>query len=268
MSTEISAMRARLLESLVKHPLCSFFLRACVEAMSDEAIEDDLAEEPDFSLLCHFDKLNQMSGLESMFARTMKTFGLSKEELKAKSDFNFDSYDMEGFEGVRGVFRVANALYDEGFKEFRFLGGTGLADLGAAKNGQQWFIEVKTLVLQTKPQIIEFGGKTETLIVDKFQPGSRNIAQYVEIVTKLIAGNHIQKARSQLLNTADQLGPARKMAALVVNLFAASFFLDCENLKEVAERLRGKRANWEVDYLSDIDSLAFLTEHLHLFLLT
>jgi predicted flavoprotein YhiN len=106
------------------------------------------------------------------------------------------------------------------------LGGTGLADLGATKNGQQWFIEVKTLVLQTKPQEIEFGGKTQTLIADKFQPASRNIAEYVETVSKLIAGNHIQKARKQLLNTVKELGSAKKMAAIALNLFAAPFFLE------------------------------------------
>ena len=258
-------MRAKLLADLAKYPLCNFFLRACVERMSNKEIEDDLAEEPDLSLLGHFDKPDQMGGLQELFVRTMKTFGLSKEELKAKSEFNFDVYDMEGFESVRAVFRVANALSEEGFTQFRFLGGTGLADLGAATNGQQWFIEVKTVVLQTKPQVIEFGGKSETLIVDKFQPGSRNIAEYVETVSKLIAGNHIQIARRQLLNTVKQLGAAKKMAAIAVNLFAAPFFLDCENLEEVVARLRGKRSGWELDYLSDIDVLAFLTDHLHLF---
>ncbi len=262
---EISAMRTRFLADLAKYPLCNFFLRACVEGMSNKEIEDDLAEEPDLSLLCHFDKTDQMGGLEALFARTMKTFGLPKEGLKAKSEFNFDVYDMEGFESVRAVFRVANSLSDVGFTQFHFLGGTGLADLGAAKNGQQWFIEVKTVVLQTKPQVIEFGGKSETLIVDKFQPASRNIAEYVETVSKLLAGNHIQKARTQLLNTVKQLGAAKKMAAISVNLFAAPFFLDCANLDEVVARLCGKRSGWEIDYLSEIDALAFLTDRLRLF---
>lgn len=258
-------MRAKLLADLAKYPLCDFFLRACVQAMSDEEVAHDLAAEPDASLLQHFDKLKEMGGLENLFSRTMAIFGLSKEELGARAGFNFNVYDMEGFESVRAVFRVASALSEVGFTQFRFLGGTGLADLGATKNGQQWFIEVKTVVLQTKPQVIEFGGKTETLIVDKCQPASRNVAEYVETVSKLIAGNHIQKARMQLLNTVKQLGAAKKMAAIAVNLFAAPFFLDCENLKEVVARLRGRRSGWEIDYLSEIDALAFLTDHLHLF---
>ena len=262
---EISALKGKLLEHLAMYPLCDFFLRACVQAMSDKEIADDLAAEPDASLLQHFEKPNEMDGLEVLFSRTMGIFGLSREELAAKAGFNFNVYDFEGFESVRAVFRIANALLEVGFNQFRFLGGTGLADLGATKNGQQWFIEVKTVVLQVKPQVIEFGGKTETLTVDKFQPASRNIAEYVETVSKLIAGNHIQKARTQLLNTVKHLGDAKKMAAIVVNLFAAPFFLDCGHFEEVVARLRGKRSPWEVDYLSEIDALAFLTDHLHLF---
>jgi hypothetical protein len=262
---EISAMRAKLLADLAKYPLCDFFLERSVEAMSDKEVTDDLAAEPDASLLQHFGNPKEMGGLEVLFSRTMEIFGLSKEELEAKAGFNFNVYNIEGFESVRAVFRIANALSEVGFKQFGFLGGTGLADLGATKNGQQWFIEVKTVVLQTKPQVIEFGGKTEPLTVDKFQPASRSIAEYVETVSKLIAGNHIQKARTQLLNTVKQLGAGKKMAAIAVNLFAAPFFLDCANLDEVVARLRGKRSLWEIDYLSEFDALAFLTDHLHLF---
>jgi len=262
---EISAIRAILVSDLAKYPLCEFFLRECVQGMSDSEVAEDLAAEPDISLLRHFDEPNEMAGLENLFSGAMAIFGLTKEELGARAAFNFGVYDMEGFESVRAVFRVAVALSREGFTGFRFLGGTGLADLGATKNGQQWFIEVKTVVLQTKPQTIEFGGRTETLIVDKFQPASRNVSEYVETVSKLIAGNHIQKARTQLQNTVKQLGAAKKMIAIVVNLFAASLFLDCANLDEVVARLRGKRSLWEIDYLSGIDAFAFLTDHLHLF---
>ena len=235
---EISVTRAKLLADLSNYPLCDFFLRVGVQAMSGEEVTNDLAAEPDASLLQHFDKPKQMGGLEDLFSRTMGIFDLSKEALGVKAGFNFNVYDMDGFESVRAVFRVAIALSEVGFRQFRFLGGTGLADLGATKNEQQWFIEVKTLVLQTKPQEIEFGGKTQALIVDKFQPASRNIAEYVETVSKVIAGNHIQKARKQLLNTVKELGAAKKMAAIALNLFAAPFFLDCENLKEVVGRLR------------------------------
>jgi hypothetical protein len=55
------------------------------------------------------------------------------------------------------------------------------------------------------------------------------------------------------------------MAAIAVNLFAAPFFPGCANLEEVVARLRGKRSLWEIDYLAEIDALAFLTDHLHLF---
>ncbi len=47
-------MKAKLLQDLAKYPLCWFFLRKCVEDMSDRQITADLAAEPDMSLLQHF----------------------------------------------------------------------------------------------------------------------------------------------------------------------------------------------------------------------
>jgi hypothetical protein len=200
----MQTMKAKLLKDLVKYPLCSFFLRRCVEAMSDKQVADDLAVEPDLSLLWHFDKPDQMGRLEELFARTMKTFGLSKEELKGRAEFNFDVYDMKGFESCRAVFRVANALSEAGFTQFTFLREAGLADLAAMKDDQRWFVEVKTLVLQTKPQEFDVDGKKEIYIVDKFQSKSHNIADYVESVSRLIAGSHVQEARRQLLRTVEK----------------------------------------------------------------
>jgi len=143
-----------------------------------------------------------------------------------------------------------------------------VADLVARKGGERWFIEVKTLVLQTKPQVITLGGKTETLVVDKFQPESRSIADYVETVARLLAGNHVQKTRTQLLKTVELLGSGKKMAAIAVNLFAAQFFLDCGNLIEIVAKLRGNGKGWQTNYLSAIDGTVFLTDRLHLFLLS
>jgi len=116
--------------------------------------------------------------------------------------------------------------------------------------------------------VVTLGGKTETLVVDKFQPESRNIADYVETVSRLLAGNHIQKARIQLLKTVGQFGPGKKLAAIAVNLFAAQFFLDCGNLVEIVARLRGNRKGWQTNYLSDINGMVFLTDHLHILLLS
>lgn len=258
-------MRDTLLQNLAKYPLCDFFLRQCVETMSDKQVTDDLAEEPDLSLLLHFDKPDQMGRLEELFARTMKTFGLSKEELKAKAEFNFDVYDMKGFESVRAVFRLAYALSEVGFTQFALLEGKGLSDLTAMKDGQRWFIEVKVLVLQTKPQEFEVNGTTEILRVDKFQPKTCSIAEYVERVSRQIAGNPIEKARQQLIETVKKQGEAKKMVGLVLNLFAGDFFLDAENLGQVYDRLRGKWTSWEKNYLADLDALAFLTSQLYLF---
>ena len=89
-------IRKRLLSDLGKYPLCDFFLiflRRCVESMSWNQIQEDSGGYPDLSLVAHFDKLDEMRRLEEFFANTMKTFGVSKERLKAKAEFNFDVYD-------------------------------------------------------------------------------------------------------------------------------------------------------------------------------
>lgn len=258
-------MKDALLKNLTEYPLCDFFLRQCVESMSDRQVTDDLAEELDLSLLLHFDKPDEMRGLEELFARTMKTFGLSKEELKAEAEFNFDVYDMRGFESVRAVFRLANALSGVGFTQLAFLKGNGLSDLTAIKDGHRWFIEVKTLVLQTKPEEFDVNGTIESLEVDKFQPKTCSITEYVERVSRQIAGNLIEKARQQLIETVKKEGEAKKMVGLVVNLFAGDFFLDADNLNQVYARLHGNWAGWEKNYLADLDALAFLTSQLYLF---
>lgn len=261
-----AALKVRLLKELSKYPLCDFFLRRCVENMSDKQVADDLAEQPDFALLCHFEKPEVMCRLEELFAKAMKTFGLSKEQLKVQADFNFDVFEMTGFESARGVFRLANALAkDAVFAQLAFLRGKGLCDLTAMRDGQRWFIEVKTLILQTKAQKFPVNGATEILYVDKFQPATNSIADYVETVTKQIAGNLIEKARQQLIDTANKLGEGRKMVAVVVNLFAADVFLDGDNLAEVYAKLCGKSHGWDKNYLADLDYLAFLTDKLYLF---
>jgi hypothetical protein len=255
-----------LLNNLANYALCDFFLRKCVASMHDYQIEEDLAKKPDVSLLQHFDKPDQMKRLEALFARTMKTFDLSKEELKAKANFNFDIYDMTGFESTRAVFRLANALSDVGFARFSFLIGKGLADLKAMQDDQRWFIEVKTLVLQTKAKEFDVNGTAEIFEIDKFQPETCSIEEYVEKVSKQIAGNLIEKARQQLLDTIEKEGQAKKMVGLVVNLFSADLFLDPENLNQVYARLSGKFLNWEKNYLADLDALAFLTGQIYVFL--
>ena len=259
-------IRKRLLSDLGTYPLCDFFLRRCVESMSWNQIQEDLGGYADLSLVAHFDKPDEMRRLEEFFANTMKTFGVSKEGLKAKAEFNFDVHNPIGFESVRAVFRIANSLSEAGFTQFAFLQGEGLADLTAMRDGQRWFIEVKTLVLQTKPrEFRSIYGTTDILPVDKFQPDTNSVEDYVERVSRQIAGNLIGKARQQLIDTVEKQGEGKKMIGLVVNLFAAGFFMDTGNMEALYKRLLGKCEGWEKNYLVDVDALAFLTGELYLF---
>jgi hypothetical protein len=105
-------IKKMLLAHLAKYTLCDFFLRRCVESMNNEQVLEDLAGEPDLSLLQHFDKPGQMRRLEELFSKTMKTLGISKEKLKRRAEFNFDLWprhaEMAGVMETRpGARRVA-----------------------------------------------------------------------------------------------------------------------------------------------------------------
>ena len=100
---------------------------------------------------------------------------------------------------------------------------------------------------------------TDILPVDKFQPDTNSVEDYVERVSRQIAGNLIGKARQQLIDTVEKQGEGKKMIGLVVNLFAAGFFMDAGNMEALYKRLRGECEGWEKNYLVDVDALAFLS---------
>ena len=259
---DLEDQRRELLQVLGTYPHCDYFLRQCVENMRPEEIETDLRADPDHSLLQHFRCARHMTLLEGMFTGGLAVLDVPQEALQRRPEFNLGRYNLENFESARGILRLVVALSKEGFSEIRLLDGPGLADLRAKRDGVDWYVEAKTLILQTKTLRRQFEGREYELVVDKFQPRSCNIAEYIQNLTRALASEEIPKARAQLLNTEEELGQGRKMAAIVVNWFAADVFLEEGHLREVYIRLRGKANGWEKDYLAEIDALAFLTNRL------
>jgi hypothetical protein len=104
---------------------------------------------------------------------------------------------------------------------------------------------------------------TDILPVDKFQPDTNSVEDYVEKVSRQIAGNLIGKARQQLIDTVEKQGEGKKMIGLVVNLFAAGFFMDAGNMEALYKRrFRCKCEGWEKNYLGDdFPYFIFSTRH-------
>lgn len=202
-----------------------------------------------------------MNLLEGFFEKGLKILGKSKEELRARSEFNFDKYNPQNFESARAVLRIAIALSQNGFTNIRLIDGDGLADLRAEGGGETWFIEVKTLILQLKVEEFDFEGKKFRLEVDKFQPESSNVAEYVDTFSRWVA-DRVQKGRSQLQATKAKLGPGKTMIAVVANWFNADYFLDEESVRGAWARLQGAFEGWEKNYLDGIDAFAVLTGEL------
>ena len=193
-----------------------------------------------------------MERLETLFSRSLEILGIPKEELQDSLEFNLKSYDIRNFESTRGLLRFIVRLPSLGYSRIRILTGKGLADLEFYSERQRWFAEVKTPTLQY--------GVREGLTVDKHQPESCNIAEYVDNVTRFLADGRVSRARKHLCSTREQLGPAETMIGIVLNWLAAGFFLEIAHINDIYESLRGRRPNWEHDYLQDIDCMAFLID--------
>ena len=75
---------------------------------------------------------------ENIFDTALHILGITKESLKARSDFNFDSGDAANLEGGIAILRVIEVLRREGFLEVSLVTpnkGTPSADLTCEKMG-------------------------------------------------------------------------------------------------------------------------------------
>jgi len=122
------------------HPLSAFFLTQYVQKRNDE---DNF---PSAWGEAVFDRY------ELVFAEALKVLGITKETLRAKPEFTFDSGDISALEAGIATLRVANALNLMGHTKISLIKppkkGSG-ADLLSEKAGNKICFEVKALTKQS-----------------------------------------------------------------------------------------------------------------------
>ena len=123
---------------------------------------------------------------EKVFESALEVLGLTKEALKSKSEFNFDSGDPANLESGIAVLRVVEALRIKKFRNIALVKPTKNApgaDLTCQKNRQKVCCEVKAVTKQSN-------GRREYLFKDQL---------YEKILES------ISKARTQLEASAAEL---------------------------------------------------------------
>ena len=192
--------------NLSAYPLCSYFLSGylCKTADPTNFPEDQL---PDL-----------LDRHERLLRSVLQILGVTKESVKSKSEFNFDSGNAANFEAGIAMFRVVQALHLKGFVNIAFvtpIKNAPSADLTCERNGHKVCVEVKAVTKQSK-------GCPELLIEEQLGP-------------KIL--DSISKAREQLKATATRLHCKVKIFACVVNWFDQSMHLDQNDYQHIVNRL-------------------------------
>jgi hypothetical protein len=139
---------------------------------------------------------------------------MTKEDLRARQEFNFDSRDANNLESATGVLRAAIHLGQAKFSEITLIKSKqkSEADLTAKKNDRKVCFEVKTITRQQKGHF--FGD------------------QLYEKIKESIA-----KARKQLTASATNLNCDVTIYACVVNWFSQTIYLNQSDYQSIVNRL-------------------------------
>lgn len=125
---------------LESYPLCHFFLSGYLANNCDP---QNFEAEKIARILEQY---------ETVFAAALKAISTSKETLRGRPEFNFDSASRNGLESGVAVLRVINCLHLKGFENFALLdaGKATGADLVCEKQGQKVCCEVKAITKQSR----------------------------------------------------------------------------------------------------------------------
>ncbi len=211
---------------LSAYPLCSYFLLGYLSKR-----EDPTNFPPDeFPAL--FDRY------EKVFERALQVLSLTKEALKSRSEFNFDSGDAANLESGIAILRVVKALRLEKFLNIALVKPTKNApgaDLTCEKNGQKVCLEVKAITKQSS-------ARSGLFFEDQL---------YEKIL------ENISKARTQLDATAKELQCTVKIFVCVVNWFEQSIYLNQDDYQHIVDRLERDR---DQESLKGVDGVLFVTK--------
>lgn len=211
--------------NLTANPLCNFFLSGYL------CKNDDPSNFPPNEFPAAFARY------ENIFASALQVLGLTKEALKRKSEFNFNSGNAANLEGGIAILRVVEALRMADFGEIALVkpkSGSQGADVVAEKNGEKVCFEVKAITKQSSP-------RKGVFFVDQLHE------KILESITQ---------ARNQLLATAAELHCTVTIFVCVVNWFAQSIYLNQNDYQQIVDKLEKDR---EQESLRGIDGVWFVT---------
>lgn len=175
---------------------------------------------------------------ETLFTNVLGLLGIKKEQLTARSEFNFDSGDAANLEGGIAILRVVEALRLRGFSEITLVTprkGEQGADITCARAGIRICLEVKAVTKQSR-------GRDGLFFEDQLYEKVRE---------------HAAKAARQLAVSAEILGCEVKLLAYVVNWFAQSIYLGESDYQQIVNKLE---RHGEVEALKGIDGVLFVTK--------
>ena len=208
-------------------PLCDYFLSGYLSANEDDPENFPSDEFP-----------AGLERYEAVFGAALGTLGLSKESLKSKPEFNFDSGDRANLEGGIAVLRAVEALRLAHFCNIGLVTPRKKspgADLVAEKGRERVCFEVKAITKQSS--------------------GREGFFFAEQLYEKIL--ENLPKARKQLEATAVELRCSLKIFVCVVNWFAQSIYLGQDDFQYVVNKLEKDQ---EQESLVGVDGVWFVTK--------
>lgn len=207
-------------------PLTRYFLAGYLSKTDDES------NFPVQQLPTIFDRY------ETLFTNTLSMLAISKEQLKGRSEFNFDSGDAANLEGGIAILRVVEALRLRGFTEIALVKpqrGKPGADIVCCHAGLRICLEVKSVTKQST-------GREGLFLEDQLYEKIRE---------------HTEKAAKQLAASAEHLGCDIKILAVVINWFEQSIYLGASDYQQIVNQLE---QHGDVESLKGVDGVLFITK--------
>jgi hypothetical protein len=192
------------------YPLCSYFLSG------------HLSKGPDPLNFPPTRFPEALDNYEQTFACALHDLGLTKEALKSRPEFDFDSGNPANLESGIGTLRIVRALRLAAFHNIALVRpakNAPSADITCEQNGVRVCLEVKTVTKQSC-------GRTGVFLEE-------------QLYEKMLES--ISKARAQLDATAAELQCPVKIFACAVNWFDQSIFLSRDDYHHIVSRLERDR---------------------------
>jgi len=189
------------------YPLCSFFLAGY---LSNNPNDEDNFPADQFPA--------GLERYEQLFDSALKVLGISREALKKKSEFNFDSGNAANLEGGIGILRLIEALRIEQFTNIMLVNpkkASSVADITAEKNHEKVCFEIKTITKQSS--------------------GREGFFLEEQLYEKILES--VPQARKQLEASAQDLQCTVKIFVCVINWVDQSIYLGRDSFQHIVNRL-------------------------------